>query len=130
MLVDHLANECVIKEGNVDPLDSLVLVLLLFLFKHHLDEQLLELLVAIVDAKLLKAVNAKHFKTVDVQNADDTLDGMWCKVDDHRSIDTLHNQSKQTLINSLYERLNCHATFFVTIDKDDSFSRTFFVGSS
>lgn len=116
VLVDHLANEGVVKEGNIDPLDALVLVLLLLLFKHYLDEQLLEFLVAIVDAELLKAVYAKHFKPVDVQHTDDCLDGVWRKVDDHRSIYTFHNQTKQTLINSLYERLNCHNNMFCYID--------------
>ena len=37
------------------PGDALPLVLLLLLLQHQLDEQLLQLLVAVVDAELLKA---------------------------------------------------------------------------
>ncbi len=40
----------------LDPLYALPHVLLLFLFQHKFNEQLLELLVAVVDAQLLKAV--------------------------------------------------------------------------
>jgi hypothetical protein len=41
------------------PLDALALVFLLFLFQDNLDKQLLEFLVAVVDAKLFKT-NTKH----------------------------------------------------------------------
>ena len=45
---------------HVYPLNAFPHVLLLLLFQHQLNEQLLELLVAVVDAELLKAVTHKH----------------------------------------------------------------------
>ena len=51
------------------PLYALPLVLLLLLLQNQLDEQLLQLLVAVVDAKLLKTVLPEDFKAVDVKNS-------------------------------------------------------------
>ena len=42
----------VVEIVNVHPLDALPLVLLLLLLQHQLDEQLLQLFVAVVDAEL------------------------------------------------------------------------------
>jgi len=41
----------------VHPLDALIAVLLLLPLQHQLNEQLLQLLIAVVDAELLKAVH-------------------------------------------------------------------------
>ena len=44
----------------MDPLDAFPHVLLLFLLQHQLNEQLLQLLVAVVDTELLKAATHIH----------------------------------------------------------------------
>ena len=48
---------------------SYPLVLLLLLLQHQLDEQLLQFLVAVVDAELLETVLPKNFEAVDVKNS-------------------------------------------------------------
>ena len=68
-LVDQVADDHVVEVVDVLPLDPLPLVLLLLLLQHQLDEQLLELLVAVVDAELLKTVLPKDLKAVDVKNS-------------------------------------------------------------
>ena len=68
-LIDQLADDHVVEVVDVLPLDPLPLVLLLLLLQHQLDEQLLELLVAVVDAELLKTVLTKDLKAVDVKNS-------------------------------------------------------------
>ena len=44
----------------MDPLDAFPHVLLLLLLQHQLNEQLLQLLIAVVDTELLKAVTHIH----------------------------------------------------------------------
>ena len=68
-LVDQLADDHVVEVVDVLPLDPLPLVLLLLLLQHQLDEELLQLLVAVVDAELLKTVLPKDLKAVDVKNS-------------------------------------------------------------
>jgi hypothetical protein len=58
-------------EVNEFPLDAFPLVLLLLENEHSVVEQLLQLLVGIVDAELLKRVELKDFKTSHVENADE-----------------------------------------------------------
>ena len=76
------------------PRDALPLVLLLLLLKHQLcsrqvlhslpcdavgfkltDKQLLQLLIAVVDAELLEAVLPEDLEAIDVKDPDD--DGVW-----------------------------------------------------
>ena len=54
--LNHPVDRFVVFEADVDPLHSLTPVDLLLLLEHHVDEHLLEPLVAVVDAKLLKAI--------------------------------------------------------------------------
>ena len=68
-LVNQLADDHVVEVVDVLPLDPLPLVLLLLLLQHQLDEELLQLLVAVVDAELLKTVLPKDLKAVDVKNS-------------------------------------------------------------
>ena len=52
----ELKDRCIEQEmTNMLPLDPLLRVFLLFLLQDQLDEQLLKLLIAVVDAKLLEA---------------------------------------------------------------------------
>ena len=68
-LVYQLADDHVVEVVNVLPLDALPLVLLLLLLQHQLDEDLLQLLVAVVDAELLETVLAEDLETIDVEDA-------------------------------------------------------------
>ena len=69
-LVDELADDLVVEVFDGDPVDPLLPVLLLLLLQDQLNEQLLQLLVAVVDAKLLKAVFVEHLKPVNVEDPD------------------------------------------------------------
>ena len=68
-LVYQLADDHVVEVVYVLPLDALPLVLLLLLLQHQLDEDLLQLLVAVVDAELLETVLAEDLETVYVKDA-------------------------------------------------------------
>lgn len=57
--LNKLENDTVVKEINVCPLDSLADIVVLLLFERQLNEYLLQLLVAVVDDKLLEAVFLK-----------------------------------------------------------------------
>ena len=48
---------------NEFPFDAFLLVLLLFQHKHVVVEELLQALVGVIDAKLLKRVQLENFKT-------------------------------------------------------------------
>ena len=54
----------------MDPFDSLPVVFLLFLLKDEFHEQLLQFLVAIIDAKLLEGIFIEDFEAVNIQNTD------------------------------------------------------------
>ena len=69
LLLYQLADDDVVEVVDVLPLDPLPLVLLLLLLQHQLDEQLLQFLVAVVDAELLETVLPKNFEAVDVKNS-------------------------------------------------------------
>ena len=53
-LLYKITDDLVVEVVNVDPLDPLFHVLLLFLFQDQLNKQLLQLFVTVVDAELLK----------------------------------------------------------------------------
>lgn len=52
--LDQIDDDFVVEVVNVLPLDALSLVLLLLLLENQFNEQLLQLLVTVVDAQLLK----------------------------------------------------------------------------
>ena len=60
-------------ETEVDelPFDPLALVLFLFEDEHSVVEELLQLLVGVVDAKLLERVDVEDLETGDIQNANE-----------------------------------------------------------
>lgn len=68
---DEIAADLVVEELNGLPLDLLSGVLLLFLFQGQVDENLLELLIDVVDAKLLEAIDVENLETVDIENTED-----------------------------------------------------------
>ena len=71
------------------------------MFQNHLDEQLLEFLVAVIDTELLKSIHAKHFKPVDIKHTDDCGGRVCREVDGNGTVDTTHNQLEESLIDDL-----------------------------
>ena len=74
----HLLNEVdggLQVEAEVDevPLDTLLAVLLLLQDEHVVVEELLQPLVGVVDAQLLKRVHREDLETSNVQNADEEV---------------------------------------------------------
>ena len=69
-LVDEVDHHLVVKVGDRLPRHALALVLLLLRLERELDEDLLQLLVAVVDAELLERVRLEDLEAVDVQHAD------------------------------------------------------------
>ena len=65
---NELAHDLVIKELDVLPLHALLVVLLLFTTDREVDKDLLQLLVDVVDAKLLKAIAIKDLESINVQD--------------------------------------------------------------
>jgi hypothetical protein len=60
-LLDQVANDLVVKELNRHPLNALSEVFFLLRLQSEFNEELLKLLIAVVDAELLKAVNIYNF---------------------------------------------------------------------
>lgn len=61
LLLDEVADDLVVEVGDRLPLDALLEVLLLLRLKSQLNEQLLQLLVAVVYAELFKADDSRLF---------------------------------------------------------------------
>lgn len=57
--LDQVDDDFVVEVVDVLPLDALALVLLLLLLENQFNEQLLQLLVTVVDAQLLKTAGRK-----------------------------------------------------------------------
>ncbi len=75
-MFDELADYGVVEVVNVLPLDSLQYVLLLLRLEGQFDKHLLQLLVAIVDDKLLKTISIlKDLEAVYIQNSHHLLLG-------------------------------------------------------
>lgn len=70
-VLNELADNGVVEVINGSPLDTLLQVLLLLRLEGELDENLLQLLVTVVDAKLLKGVLGQDLKTVNIEDTDD-----------------------------------------------------------
>ena len=54
-LLNHVADDFVVEVLNVFPLDTLFAIFVLLRFQCQLNEKLLKFLVAVINAKLLKA---------------------------------------------------------------------------
>lgn len=85
------------------PTDSFPFIFILLLFQDQLNEQLLQFLVAIVDAQLLETVVIEDFETVDVQNADDRMAAMFDHVFGHHNavVHALNDPGEKTFIDGL-----------------------------
>ena len=73
LLGDHVECGLVVNEGNLLPVNSLFGVLFLLHLENVLHKELLQVLVCIIYAHLLKTVVFKIFKTKDIQNTNCTL---------------------------------------------------------
>mmetsp|Transcript_24017 Transcript_24017/g.69012 ORF Transcript_24017/g.69012 Transcript_24017/m.69012 type:complete len:722 (-) Transcript_24017:1240-3405(-) len=68
--IDQIQNVLVVREGNELPQNALLFVFLLLHLEHELVELLLERLIGVVDAQLLKVVDLEGFEAEDIQHAD------------------------------------------------------------
>jgi len=57
--IHHGAESLIVKELDLDPVHPFLLIYCLFLTQYQLYEELLQLLIAVVDAELLKAVHKR-----------------------------------------------------------------------
>lgn len=69
LLLDEIANDFVVEINDGLPFDALSPVLVLFGAQRQIDEKLLELLVAVVDAQLFEAIAVENLEAVDVEDA-------------------------------------------------------------
>ena len=69
---DQVENALVIFEGNMAPVDTLIVVFLLLELEDMVNEKLLQVFVRIVNAQLFEAVALEVFKTEDIQYSQTT----------------------------------------------------------
>jgi len=120
ILLDQIDNRLVVKVVDWGPLNTFPLVLLLFLFQHQIDEDLLQLFIAIVDAKLLERVHHENFEPVDIQDSNHNFRS---PIALQRTVDVVHHPVKEFGVQSLAHRLTLsHCVLFV--QGDDGHLRT------
>lgn len=105
-LLNEFADDLIVKVVDSLPGDSFPLVLFLLAFENELDEQLLELLIAVVDAELLEAVGVEDLEPVDVQDADKSslVAFVWIFiVNIYRAIYSGYYPGKQPLVDGFCE---------------------------
>uniref|UniRef100_A0A2M4D5A0 Putative secreted protein n=1 Tax=Anopheles darlingi TaxID=43151 RepID=A0A2M4D5A0_ANODA len=85
------------------PVDAFMVVLLLLELEDVLHEELLQVFVRKVNAKLFEAVVVKVLEAKDVQHTDCASCRRFRFVD--RLIDLLHDQHEQTAVDALHERI-------------------------
>lgn len=86
------------------PINALVIVLLLFQLEYMLNEELLEIFVGIIDAKLLEAVVVEVLETEDVQHAYSTAGIVLRPV--YGLVNFLYNMYEQSTIYALHKRIS------------------------
>lgn len=126
--LDQVADDLIVEVLDVGPRDAFSLVFLLLLFQHELDEQLLQLFVAVVDAasgkankncefiefqsqispKLFKAVDVEYFEAVNVENADDAIESLLLAFVGNLDgfVDATDDPSEQTVVNRFRQRIS------------------------
>ena len=90
----------------MNPLDAFPLILLLLLFQNQLNKQLLQLLIAIIDTKLLKGVVIKDLKAIDIEYANDSAVLMQRRLDERRvdgRVDVTDDPGEETVVQRLGE---------------------------
>ena len=97
---DEVERLLVVDELDVLPVDRLVVVLLLLHLEDVLHEELLQVLVGEVDAKLLEAVCVEVLEAKDVKHSYCTFVIEFDVRLVYCSIYLLHNEDKQTAVNA------------------------------
>ena len=85
----------------MDPFNPFSLILLLLLLEDKLNEELLQLLVAVVDAELLKRVIIKYLKPVNVKYSNDSAVVLASDVNPQFAINVADYPSKEAIIHCL-----------------------------
>lgn len=93
---------------------SKTIILLLFIFQKHAtnqqptDKQLLQFLIAIVDAKLLKTISLKYLKAVDVQHAQHIVERFlrFMSGHDDRFVDATNDPGEQSIVDGLRQSVS------------------------
>ncbi|TKR93102.1 hypothetical protein L596_007623 [Steinernema carpocapsae] len=83
-------------------IQTLFCVELLLLLQNPVVEELLELLVAVVNAELLERIQGEEFEAGDVQDADVAL----AMAERNRFVDRSHNEVEEAAIDRLRERIS------------------------
>lgn len=104
LVFDKIDTWLIIVKFNHIPNDSLFEVLFLFQFEHMLIELLLQLLVGIINRKLFEGITDKCLKTVNVQDADET---MLLSTTCQTLIDNVHDVLEQFGIDMLGQSITC-----------------------
>ena len=102
---DQIENPLIIFEGDVLPVDVLVVVFFLFEFENVMNEELLQILVRIIDAQLFETVVLKILKTENIQNAETFSIGVRFFRFVNRRVDFLHDPNEHFPVNSFDERI-------------------------
>mmetsp|Transcript_26469 Transcript_26469/g.69624 ORF Transcript_26469/g.69624 Transcript_26469/m.69624 type:complete len:686 (-) Transcript_26469:554-2611(-) len=101
--VNQITNDLVVEEFDGLPLDTLAHVLILLRFESELNEKLLKLLVAVVNAELLKRVLLENFKAVNVEHANNGLD--LARIDSDALVDASAHPDEESLVHGLAQRV-------------------------
>lgn len=94
----QLANFFIVKILDRLPLNFFTSILLLFRFQCQLDKKLLQLFVAVVDAKLFKTITAKYFKTINVKQPDHIF-SIFVSMIAKRIVQLSNQPAKQSFVN-------------------------------
>jgi len=98
---DHVQNLLIVYELNVLPTNILIIVFFLLQFKDVLYKKLLQILVGIVYAQLLKAVVLEILKAKNVQDANGLAVGARLFGLVNGRVYLLHNPYEQTTVDAL-----------------------------
>lgn len=95
---NQIENDLVIDEFDMFPGYPFFVVVFLFHLKNVLNEELLEMFISVVDAKLLEAIIVEIFKSKNIQNADGVF-----RIDfrlEYRVVDLIHYHDKESAVDS------------------------------
>lgn len=104
-------------------------------FNHniHTNKQLLQLFIAVIDAKLLKAIVFKNFKSVNIQYTNQStfiLVSQISIVYSNGSVNFVNNPRKQSVINSLSEGVPSKSSFSFCVFFPKMFENSYIVDQS
>lgn len=103
--LDQLNDVLIVREGDLRHIEALALIQLLFILQNVVVKELLQLLVAVVDAKLFKRVDREILKASNIQ---DTNVKVRC-LEGNALIDQSHNPIEEATVNGLGQGIACVA---------------------